>query len=154
MGEEIREGGKRIGFDIVSLDGARAPLARTSGGFRGPKVGKYTVALDDFERIAGAALHGLKVASADVVVIDEIGKMECFSRRFQSLVRAVYATGKSILSTIPLGTSHQLPLVAELCDRGDGNIVTVTKDNRDELRNSLLQMLAQNEAGQSQNDGI
>ncbi|UCC82578.1 MAG: hypothetical protein JSW46_16625, partial [Gemmatimonadota bacterium] len=45
--EDVREKGRRIGFDVVTLDGRRGPLARA--GARGPRVSRYGVELASFE---------------------------------------------------------------------------------------------------------
>lgn len=74
--EEVREGGVRKGFEWVGFDGRRGTLAhvRFSSRYR---VGKYRVNVDGFERF----LEGVPFLAPDtkLVVIDEIGKMECFS---------------------------------------------------------------------------
>ena len=48
--------GKRLGFDVVTVDGKeRAPLARMAnapGAQSGPKVGQYSVNVAEFEKIA------------------------------------------------------------------------------------------------------
>ena len=78
----------------MTLDGGtRAPLARASaGGVKGPKVGQYTVMLQDFETVAVKALSARNLEKCQYVVIDEIGKMECFSTKFQSLVRKIFSS--------------------------------------------------------------
>ena len=49
--DEVLQGGRRVGFDIVSVpDGRRGPLARK--GAAGPKVGQYGVDVAGFERLA------------------------------------------------------------------------------------------------------
>ena len=70
--------GKRIGFDAVALDGGeRAPLARMgSAGQSGPKVGQYSVNVREFEKIALRSLNEDALRGADLVIIDEVGKMD------------------------------------------------------------------------------
>ena len=73
--EEVRDSnGRRIGFDVVSIERAndRKPLARDNCLQRGPKVGKYTVLLSEFESIAIPCLD--KNTSCKHIIIDEIGK--------------------------------------------------------------------------------
>ena len=144
--EEIRQASKRTGFDIVTLDkeSVRGQLARienAGSNTRAPKVGQYTVLMDDFERISLTALEQNKVNHSDFIIIDEIGKIECFSRRFQSVVRALYSTNKNIISTIPLSKGKPLPLVEELSSRSDTSIMTVSKENRDYLGVSVLKTI-------------
>lgn len=67
----VCKGGSRVGFDVVALDGRRAPLSRVSakkGG--GPRVGKYAVDLEGFEALALPLLR--ERADAKLVVIDEV----------------------------------------------------------------------------------
>lgn len=76
--EEVREaGGRRTGFDVVTLDGHRGRLSEA--GFPGPRVGRYGVDLRFLENVA---LSRIEPAPGILIVIDEIGKMECFSRLF------------------------------------------------------------------------
>ena len=82
--DEVLQGGRRIGFDIVSVpDGRRGPLARK--GATGPKVGKYGVDVSGFERLA---LPTLEVDEDDdtIYVLDEIGRMELKSDAFATRV--------------------------------------------------------------------
>lgn len=133
--EEVREGGRRIGFDVVTLDGRRGPLARI--GVDGPRVGRYGVDLDSFERLA---LSSLEPSDADrsmprVFVVDEIGKMELFSPNFVELLARIFVeTWRPILGTV-LAARH--PAVAPIRRRGDIEIVQVTRENRDELPEAI-----------------
>jgi nucleoside-triphosphatase THEP1 len=61
---ELREGGRRVGFTLETLDGRSGVLAHVR--VPGPRVGRYGVALDDLERLAIPAMD----ADADVVVVD------------------------------------------------------------------------------------
>src|SRR5919204_6822522 len=48
---EMREGGRRVGFEVETIDGKRATLAHVT--FSGPpRVGRYGVDVESFERIA------------------------------------------------------------------------------------------------------
>ena len=140
--EEIREAGKRVGFDIVSVDEKlRAPLARVNTNAKGPKVGQYTVITQDFEIAAYKCLSKDKLQNSKVIVIDEIGKMESFSAKFQSLVRQIFTLeDKIILATIPV-KHENLNLVKEIVSRSDVEIIEVTKANRNVLKDDLLSRL-------------
>nr|XP_051677424.1 cancer-related nucleoside-triphosphatase isoform X2 [Oryctolagus cuniculus] len=54
--EEVRQGGRRIGFDVVTLSGSRGPLSRTGSepppGKRECRVGQYVVDVTSFEQLA------------------------------------------------------------------------------------------------------
>ncbi|XP_024894844.1 cancer-related nucleoside-triphosphatase isoform X3 [Pteropus alecto] len=63
--EEVRQGGRRIGFDVVTLSGLRGPLSRVGPepppGGRGCRVGQYVVDLTSFEQLALPALSDVSV---------------------------------------------------------------------------------------------
>ena len=86
--------GKRSGFDVVTVDGKEsAPLARLSNSTRnqtGPRVGQYSVNVAEFEEIALRSLNDDMLRGASLVVVDEVGKMESFSKRFEARVRQIF----------------------------------------------------------------
>uniref|UniRef100_UPI0037E7C634 cancer-related nucleoside-triphosphatase n=1 Tax=Semicossyphus pulcher TaxID=241346 RepID=UPI0037E7C634 len=149
--EEVRQGGRRVGFDVVTVTGERGQLSRIrdvsapSHGRREYTVGQYVVDLSSFENLALPLFRN--VGSADgggrkVFVIDEIGKMELFS---QSFIRAVRQTLESssctILGTIPIPKGKPLGLVEEVRSRRDVKVFTVSKENRNDLLPDILATL-------------
>ena len=94
--EEIRENGTRKGFRLVSLpEGETAMLSHIN--IRSPhRVGKYRVDLEGFERF----MDKIPFHEASLVVIDEIGKMECISERFRSLITSLLEGRSSFVATI------------------------------------------------------
>lgn len=132
--EEVRQRGRRVGFDVVTLDGQRGVLARV--GAPGPRVGRYGVDLASFERLGVFAVETGLEERAPVLVIDEIGKMELFSSRFVETLGRVFdpAATHAVLGTLMLGRNHH---VDKLRRRLDVRIVTVTADNRDVLPREL-----------------
>ena len=84
---EIKERGRRVGFSITTLDGREGILAHQNirSQFR---VGKYCVNIKDIDSIAVPAM--VPSQKDKIIVIDEIGKMECLSFLFQeTLMRAL-----------------------------------------------------------------
>jgi nucleoside-triphosphatase THEP1 len=134
--EEIRDDrGQRIGFQVISLEGKRGELARKGTG-SGPRVGSYCVNVKDFERIA---LPSLEVEERGVLLIDEIGKMECFSKEFVRRVEKVLESDASILATIPLRGGGDF--IDKIRRRKDVEPILVTRENRDELPEQLVAKL-------------
>ncbi|XP_037093741.1 cancer-related nucleoside-triphosphatase homolog [Pollicipes pollicipes] len=132
--EEVRQSGDRVGFDVVTLTGGRAPLARVGagGGRSRPCVGRYAVDLESFERVALSAMAS--APSGGVLVIDEIGKMELLSAPFQRSVRAAFAGGAAVIvATVPVPRGRQPALLAELRSRPDIRLLEVTRQNREAL---------------------
>ncbi|MFX1286532.1 MAG: NTPase [Promethearchaeota archaeon] len=96
---ECRQKGRRIGFDIHTLDGQQGVLARLidtefKSNFR---VGKYSVDVTDLNDIAVPLLY----QQAELVIIDELGKMELFSPQFREAVEYALDNQSRILATIP-----------------------------------------------------
>jgi nucleoside-triphosphatase len=133
--EEIREGGRRLGFAIESLDGDRAVMAHTdiSGP---PRVGKYGVDLGTFERIALPTLSA--ATSSDVMVIDELGKMELASAAFRDAVIHAFESKVDVVATV-----HRFhhPFTDALKRRSDVEVVSVTERSRDRLPEELVARL-------------
>lgn len=61
--EEVRQGGRRIGFDVVTLSGPRGLLSRVGlellPGKRECRVGQYVVDLTSFEQLALPVLRNV-----------------------------------------------------------------------------------------------
>ncbi|KAJ8248383.1 hypothetical protein GJAV_G00241450 [Gymnothorax javanicus] len=147
--EEVRESGRRVGFDVVTLSGARGRLSRVgdasghSAGRREYRVGQYVVDLPSFENLALPLFKNVKGpgerGKRPVFVIDEIGKMELFSQPFVRAVRgALDGSSCSILGTIPIPKGKPLGLVEEVRSRSDVKVFTVTKDNRDVILQDIV----------------
>jgi len=97
VSDELREGGRRVGFRGRTLDGREFLLAhvRNSGDAR---IGPYGVDLGGLETIG---LEALTPSSArTLVVVDEIGKMECLSDAFKARVAALLADDMPFLATV------------------------------------------------------
>lgn len=132
--EELRERGRRAGFAVESVDGDRAVLAHVR--FSGPpRVGRYGVDLEAFERVALPALED--VGRHAVVVIDELGKMELASAAFRRAVDRLLEGPASVAATVHV---HRHPFTDALKRRVE--VVRLTKDNRDRLPAELAERLA------------
>ena len=100
---EIREDGTRKGFELISLDGRKRLLAHTD--IQSPhRVGKYKVDVRGFEDFLKSI--PLRNPSTRLIIIDEIGKMECFSERFKECLIECLNSEKWVLTTIALKGSR------------------------------------------------
>jgi len=95
--EEVREGGRRVGFQGVTLDGRAFPLAhvRFGGTLR---VGPYGVDLTGLESVGIEALTPNEPGT--LVIIDEIGKMECLSEAFKARVAQLLDDDTPVIATV------------------------------------------------------
>lgn len=132
---EVRSGGRRLGFCVVTLDGQEAVLAHVeiAGGRR---VGRYGVDVAAFERVALPSLVAGR--QTQLVVIDEIGKMECFSGAFREAVVRALDADTPVLATIALRGDG---FVERLKARGDVALIEITPANRDGLVGELVARL-------------
>ena len=130
---EIREGGSRLGFKIKTIDGKEGTLShiRIKAATR---VGRYGVDVRKFEELVLPLLNGnLKLKK--LVVIDEIGKMECFSDKFKEAVMRALDSPIFVLGTIALKGGG---FISEVKSRPDVTIIQVTEKNRDALPEQLV----------------
>ena len=134
--EEIRQGGVRQGFRLVTLDGKEAILAHIN--IRSPyRVGKYGVDTTSLDRLGVPALN--QAASAhQLIVIDEIGKMELLSADFKAAISRIINSGKRVLGTI-MSTSH--PWADTIKCQPQVNLISVTRTNHSEVLAELSDWL-------------
>jgi nucleoside-triphosphatase len=127
---EVRDKNIRRGFLIVNLlTGVQDFLAKVDMRSR-YRIGKYGVINENIENIGVSAIQQA-VEKADLIVIDEIGKMELFSSEFVVAVREAFDSSKPVLGTI--GKNVQHPFVDEVKKRDDVEILNLTRSNRDEV---------------------
>jgi nucleoside-triphosphatase len=130
--EEIREEGVRKGFELISLNGKRGLLSHKD--IKSPyRVGQYKVDIESFENFLDSVPFFDPLNR--LIIIDEIGKMECLSDPFKNLLKKIFNSGKLVIATIALKRSG---LIAEIKERQDIKLFEMTKHNRDSL---LLEIL-------------
>jgi nucleoside-triphosphatase len=133
---EVREGGSRVGFEIVTLDGEVAWLSHVD--FPGPeRVGKYGVDLTGLHRVGLVALT--PAPGVELIVVDEVGKMECLSKRFVVAMERLWTEAKiPLLITV---AEKGGGLIAALKGKPDKILLSVTPANRDALPARILGLL-------------
>ncbi len=124
--EEIREAGRRVGFRIETFDGRSDVLAHVK--IRSPhKISKYGVDLAALDRIVSEQLSRRR---AGLVFIDEIGKMECLSRRFVETVESLVDSAGVFVATV---ASRGGGFIEAIKQRPDLLIWQVSRANRDTM---------------------
>jgi nucleoside-triphosphatase len=130
--EEIREKGERKGFELISLEGNRGLLSHKN--IKSPhRVGNYKVDIEGFEDF----LNSISFSNllSHLIIIDEIGKMECLSDKFNKFLKEILDSEKWVLAIIALKGSG---LIADVRAREDVKIFEITKKNRDSLFLEIL----------------
>ena len=129
---EIRES-NRLGFEIVDMmTGERGILSHINQK-EGPRISRYRVNLNDLNNIGVRGIKRALEKKADLIIIDEIGKMELFSKEFQAVVWEALNLQK-VLGTIGQ-ISH--PFVTKIYQREDLKVITLTSQNRDVMFEEL-----------------
>lgn len=132
--EEERVEGKRVGFLMKTLDGKTGYLAHQdiTSSFR---IRRYGVSIENIETIAVPVITPL---NRNIIILDEIGKMECFSKVFRKAAITALNSDNIVIGTITLGGDDFIQGIKE---RGDLEIHEVTPDNRDSLPDVILRRL-------------
>ena len=73
---------------------------------------------------------GLAQSKADVLLIDEIGKMECHSSRFRQLISSLLDADKPLVATISLRSDG---FISEIKRRPDVQVLELTTAKRESL---------------------
>lgn len=132
---EIREAGDRVGFKIDGFStNQEGIIAHTSLIDSKISVGKYRVDVKAFEKVA---LPEMK--DGTIYVIDEIGKMECFSSAF-------------VKRMDELLESEDVAVVASIGQKGEGfiqeakkksgvKLIEVSKSNRNTVPENIIKLL-------------
>jgi nucleoside-triphosphatase len=134
--EEIRTAGVRRGFRIITLDGHDAVLAHTDNASR-YRVSKYGVDIASLENVGVAAIERA-IAHSDLIVIDEIGKMELFSARFKDTVVKAIDSAKKVLGTIMLNPH---PFADEIKSRPEVKVIELTRANHQQVIKEITDWL-------------
>ena len=134
--EEIRSGGVRQGFRIITLDRQNAILAHID--ISSPhRVSKYGVNTENLDRVGVAAIYQA-IEESDLIVIDEIGKMEIFSPNFREAVLKAIDSGKKVLGTIML-SPHTF--ADEIKRKPKVKVVQVSRANHDQVLGEVTRWL-------------
>ncbi len=130
---ELRERGKRVGFSIDTLEGKTGVLAHQNirSKFR---VGKYGVNLQDLDQIAVPSM--LPSTPGQIVVVDEIGKMECFSRLFKETLVKILSSDNQVIGSIAMKGDH---FIQSIKKRDDVSLVSIWENTRDLALELFLQ---------------
>jgi nucleoside-triphosphatase len=133
--EEVREGRERRGFRAVTFGGDTRVIADI--GFGPPRVGRYGVDVEAIDQLVDTTLRR---HASKLFVVDEIGKMECMSRRFVEAMHNLLDSGRIVVATVgERGTGF----IAAVKRRPDAELWDVTRMARDDMPSRVLAWLAE-----------
>ncbi len=133
---EVRDAaGRRIGFEVVTLEGERRMLAHVD--FHTPyRVSRYGVDLRTMDIAVSAMERGLADPHIGVLIVDEIARMELFSQAFVRALEQVLVSPKRLIATLQKSTH---PVIERIRVRPDVDVWELTPANRSEMRARLLE---------------
>lgn len=132
---EIRRAGRRVGFELSTFTSEQRLLAHVDIDSR-YRVSRYGVNVEALDEIAAEALS--LDDAPDVYLVDEVGKMECLSAKFRTAMLGLLDSGRPLVATVALRGGG---FIAEIKNRSDVEIWTVTKANRDEMPGQIVRWL-------------
>ena len=130
--EAIIENNDRVGFYVMDWQTKERKIFAHVDFDTGEKVGKYGVDVKVLEEIGVPAIErAIADENIDIIIIDEVGKMEMLSERFCKVVIDALDSDKPILLT--LHKKSRSPLLQDIRRRDDIRILEVTPVNRNLL---------------------
>lgn len=132
---EIKNGGKRIGFEVVTSNGEHALLAQTEMRTDFP-VGRFFVTPDSMSDVFKSIEDP---SSANLLYIDEIGQMQLMSESFKTLLAGYIRSNKILLASVSkVYTCSEIEL---LISYRDSILFTLTDSNRSDIEKAVLTAL-------------
>ena len=135
--QEMRTVGRRVGFNLITLDGQQRVLAHVD--MRGShRIGKYGVDIATLDELAVPVLYQ-GIEENGLIIIDEIGPMEILSPHFRQAVLDVLESPVRVLGTI---VWRSIPFMDSLKTRSNVELINVHRDNRQQLVQDLTARLS------------
>lgn len=128
---EIRADGARQGFKIIDLASRKEEVLASVNIERGPGVSRYKVNIEGIDIIMDIFLKSYE--NSEYVVIDEIGMMEFYSKKFKKIMEMVLNSNKTVIATL------SKRFVKEY--KNKGQIYHLAKNNFDEINAKVLSQI-------------
>ncbi len=140
---EVRKNGKRIGFDVEDINSnMKLPLARKGAYSSQYKLGSYNVFIDKFNQYLNETIRpaldklDLKENKKTILIIDEIGKMELYSRLFQTMLKTIFNSEICIIATIGQKMKH--PIKDFILNIPSIKLFKVSHNNQEEILRDIV----------------
>ena len=132
---EILENNERVGFEMENHYGDKNILSHINFN-TDIKVGKYFVNLQNLEK----GLEGMKDFNPKhFLYLDEIGKMQIYSKEFQKLTLKYLNSLNICLATMKKDYNHKF--IEHLKQREDIMIIELKKNNREEKEEEIKRLI-------------
>ena len=138
INDPIMDGRRKVGFSVRDI------VTNNSSTFAHIDIesrimeGKMGVDLSKFESVAVKAIRDA-CETCDIIVIDEVGKVEVESQAFIDAVKFALDAGKPMMLT--LHKKSRNPLLQDIRRRDDVRILEVTPTNRNLLPHKIIRLM-------------
>jgi nucleoside-triphosphatase len=99
-------------------------------------IRRYGVSIENIESIA---VPSISPVGNNIIILDEIGKMECFSLIFKQATTNAINASNIVIGTITFGGDD---FIRKIKERKDMEISEVTMDNRNLLPDIILRKIS------------
>ncbi|MFC1562896.1 NTPase [candidate division KSB1 bacterium] len=139
--EEIREKGIRSGFRIKNINGEEGLLSHVGINSRF-RIGKYSVNVDDIDRIGVNSIDcALNNDNVNIIIIDEIAKMELFSKNFKNAVLRALDSKKIVIAVIQ---DKDIKFLNRIKERNDVKLICIDYSNRNKVAEDIFKIIESN----------
>ena len=138
MDEPLSDGRRKIGFTVKNLLTGESQIFADTETESKIMIGKIGVDISKFEEIAIPAIKEA-CEKCDVIIIDEVGKIEVESQLFIDAVKDALDVNKPMILT--LHKKSRNPLLQDIRRRDDVRILEVTPTNRNLLPYKIIRLM-------------
>ena len=136
----VEENGKRVGFKMIDWLTKEEKLLAHVNLDTSYRVGRYNVDIKALENFGLPAIkRAMEDENVDIIVIDEVGKMELESRKFREMVKEALESDKPVLLT--LHKKSRDSLLQDIRNMNNVRIFEITKVNRNLLPYKIEKLL-------------
>lgn len=126
---DYSENDERKGFKLKDIRTGEEGILASVDVEEGPKVSKYKVNLGDLKNVGVSAIREA-IQNCDIIVVDEIGKMELYSVDFREVVGDALSSDKDVIATL-----HRAYLDEY---KDEGKFFWLTREDFDQVMESIL----------------
>jgi nucleoside-triphosphatase len=119
---------ERKGFKIIDLASGKEEILASADIKGEPRVSKYGVNIEGVDKIVGLFLDSFK--KADYIFIDEIGKMELYSKKFKEMVDKIFKSKKMIIAVVHRNLANKY--------KDKGELIWVEREKIDQIKKEVL----------------
>jgi len=99
-------------------------------------VSKYGVSIENIEQLAVPAIK--PDDNRQIIILDEIGKMECFSDKFKDAALNALRSPNHVIGTIAVGGTE---FIKKIKQRNDMELIEITRENRDTVPLTIIKAM-------------